>query len=203
MIGACLLLFCGLPIAGKSAGLDGSIDLEIADQRATLIAENADLNEILEQLAEKADFQLWISDRLAPRTLSLQIENQPLPVFLDRLLGQLSYALVLDSERKTVTGLFVLPAGNAPAEKIELQPGNYPDRSTVLRDALASPEIPDSIKLSMMAQFNAEGTEAKKIDMTRVEAISRLVEQIERNATADPDTIRRLRRDLERIREQQ
>ncbi len=197
-----LALCAGVSLAADSTA--GRIELEAVDQRISLDASEVDLHLLLQRIADETGVRLWLSERLPSQNVTIRVDDLPLPALLERLLRQQSYALVVDDEKKRVTGLFVLPPGEAPPARAELSPGPYRDQASVLVDALASPQIPDNIKLAMMVQYNGNQAARDEIaNMTRIDLMTRLVEQIERNQSASPETVRRLREKLERMKQDQ
>lgn len=197
-------MICLAVVAGPPSAAAGQIDLEVAEQRVTLDAQDADLHELLRQITDASGIRLWISEHLSPQNVSLRSEDLPVPALLERLLQEQSYALVVDDDNGRVIGLFVLPPGEAPPARAELKPGPYRDQASVLRDALASPQIPDNIKLALMAQYNGnQAARAELGQMSRLEMMTRLVDQLEHSGTAKPETILRLRQKLKHMQTEQ
>ena len=66
--------------------------------------------------------------------------------------------------------------------------------SQVLRNALQSNSIPDSVKAALLDQNRANSTDLQQnVTAQRTQAIHKLLEQLEAVGAADPETIHQLR----------
>jgi len=198
---ASILLLCpGFVPAQDTA----AIDLRIDDRRLWLQSTGADLRIVLEKLAKEASFKLWISNGLEPLSIDVEFENLPLRVALQRLLHDVSHAVVYADDGVTIKSIFVLSRGEAPPAVIEVRPAIEQDFSSTLQKALQSEDIPDNIKAALLSQ-NAQisGRSEDQLRTQGLQYLARIIDQIEANGSTDTETVRKLREALERRQSQQ
>lgn len=206
---------CALLFTSKVTATDAptSIEISVSDQQVTLDADNVDLRQVLELLADKADFTLWISDELQGRKVTASFDKEPLRVALSRLMQNTSYALVQDSENNSVAALYVLPLGKAQTVMMEVKPevvveteqimqnftpNIFVDVDKIIQDALQADTVPDDIKaaLSNRGDANPEAS-AQEFEVKRTNTMTQMIDIFEKHGMANPETIRELRETLE------
>ena len=206
---------CALLFAGKITATDSppSLDIQVSDQQVTLKAENVELRQILEELTDKADITLWISDKLQARNITASFEKEPLRAVLNRLLQDTSYVLVQGEDSNSVAALYVLPSGDEQTVMVDLKPDIVIDTTQamqnfvpnilvdieqVMQDALQSDTVPEEIKAALLNQRNAnQEALAQQLEVQRLEVMTRLIDTFEANGLVDAETLQGLRETLE------
>lgn len=104
------LAACLLCLAISAVSASDQIEIEISGERVTVITEQADLKLVLQELAAKGGFKVWMPPQLELDPISLRIEDEPLPAALRRLLTGTNHALVFRDD-ESIGAVFVLPVG--------------------------------------------------------------------------------------------
>ena len=193
-----------LPISGALAQDDFSIRLE--NSFVWLDADNANLQQVLQQLAHESGFKLWISDKFEARQVSVHIENKSMTQTLRLLLGDIAHALVRDDD-SIVTGLYVLPTGEAQA-KNELPSANSNEaRLEAILNALQSSPLTSSTQQRLVNQIGAINVpltpnEIQPLTLEQSDALQALSEQLKQqigtsSTDALPELLKQLKIDID------
>lgn len=190
----CVCMLLQLMVPATAAG--GIEFLRISEQMVSLQIDQTDIRQVLEEFAVQGEIKLWISDNFPGQQVSARFKNQTIEAALRRLLRDINYALVFAGNGVTITGIYILPPGNAPSVAVDINPGQYgADQS--LRQALESTVIPDNIKSGLLYQAKTNNeARTRRIESQGIGALSRLIEKIEQNGTANPEIIHILRASL-------
>jgi hypothetical protein len=168
-----------------------------------LTAKGIDLRELLPQLAKRSGFKLWFSAALPAQPVNVDIEIMPLNDALRKLLADNSFAMVYGADG-AVAALYLLPKGTSQPIKAEIEDEATDLHEQMLKEALASPTLPDDIKAAMLSQFyNNNATQQQAAAEARPAAIEKLIEKLQQVGAASPETIQSLQQTLARERNQQ
>ncbi len=197
-LGSLVVSLLWLPAASTLA--EDDFDMRLENGSVWLDADNASLQPILQQLAHESGFKLWISGKLQARQVSVHIENKSVTQTLRLLLGDIAHALVRDDD-SIVTGLYVLPAGEAQASSELPSPGSNEYRIEVIRNALQSSPL-SGITLETLA--NQLGTinlpttpqEGQPLALEPSEALQALTEKLKQIGASNPDELPELLKQL-------
>lgn len=201
LVFACTIL---VSVSARAVQPPEDLDVKVENQVVTLEAGNVDVRRVLERLADAADIRIWISDRVETEAIDISVENLPLELALKRLLQDLSYAIVYDEDNDSITSLYVLPPGAEGPARIEHRNLARDDPRRALNEALLSNEIPDDVKAAMLSQNYLQTKDRLQfIESQRLDILTRLIENIERNATANPESIQMLLDALKRERDRE
>ena len=124
-------------LLATSALAQDNFNMRLENGSVWLDADNADLQPVLQQLADESGFKLWISGKLEARLVSAHIENKSVTQTLRLLLGDIAHALVRDDDAM-VTGLYVLPGGEAQASSELPSSGSNDYRIEAMQNSLQS-----------------------------------------------------------------
>ena len=124
-------------LLATSALAQDNFNMRLENGSVWLDADNADLQPVLQQLADESGFKLWISGKLEARLVSAHIENKSVTQTLRLLLGDIAHALVRDDDAM-VTGLYVLPGGKAQASSELPSSGSNDYRIEAMQNSLQS-----------------------------------------------------------------
>ncbi len=181
-ISAILLIVSGFSVNA------GSIELKINTTEISLEARDADLREILELLAERADFDLWMSLYVTTKPVNFSIRSESMETVLRKLLAKESHVLVLDSKAQTpsrVKGIFVLPAGTTDAKELapitDNRQAGLQDQAQALEARLNAQKFVDKINALKLLPVEDNGTEQDEAVVADVhQDLPKLIEQIEK-----------------------
>ena len=188
---------CALALHASVVVAQGDFEIEIKGDLIWLSADRADLRQLLHQFAIESDFKLWISANLPQQSVSLNSEGKSAEATLRRLLSDNSYALVYGDDA-TISALYVLPTGESHTTNLPLSPSNGENRRQVLLNALQSGQVPSDIKAAMLDQFGANPKILQQsVISQRIEAVERLIEQLELVGSPSLETMQQLRLKLE------
>lgn len=192
-----LLLVASLTVTAVSLAADGSLDVELRDGRVSLVARAAGLREVLQTIADRAHFKLWISRELPPQQVTVEITQVPVADALDRLLAANSFALVYGADG-AVSALYLVPTGESQPTRTVLDSETAIIREQVLQNALASKAVPDHLKAAMLSQHYGESEEFRQsVSAQRPQAIRRLIDSLQQLGEPSAETLQRLERTLQ------
>jgi hypothetical protein len=199
VFGSLVVSLLWLPAAGALAQDEFNIRLE--NGSVWLDADNADLRQVLQQLADESGFKLWIADKLEARQVSVHIENKSVTQTLRLLLGDIAHALVRDDDAN-VTGLYVLPGGEAQASNELPSPGSNDTRIEAIRDALQSSPLSGLTQETLANQLGTINPPATQYEgqppaLEQSEALQALTEKLKQIGAANPDELPELLKQLE------
>ena len=190
----CALLTSLIWLPITSALAQDEFNMRLENGFVWLDANNANLQQVLQQLANEGGFKLWISGKFETRQVSVHIENKSMTQTLRLLLGDIAHALVRDDD-SIVTGLYVLPTGKAQA-KSELPSSDSNDsRIEAIRNALQSSPLSSSIQESLVNQIGAISVPPTQqeiqppLALEQSEALQALSEQLKQIGASSPDAL--------------
>ena len=166
---------------------DFSIRLE--NGSVWLDADNANLQQVLQHLAHEGGFKLWISGKLETRQVSIRIEDKSMIQALDLLLEDIAHALVRD-DNSMVTGLYVLPTGEAQASHELPSSDNTLSRIEAIRSALQSSPlsgVTQETLTNQLGNINVPVTEHEGHALTQEqsEALQAITEKLQQLVSSD------------------
>ena len=186
LLGACLLF--------STAYAQDNFEITLRDGLVEMQADDADLRQLLGQLAEQAGFKLWISEKLQPQPVKAALASRPLKQTLAQLLQDYGHALVYSDDGE-VSALYVLPPGDEQPAMVELTPANETHR--VIEQMLAAESIPENIKSALLQQsLNNNEAQQQSILGQRTQALTQIIEQLEKVGAASSETMLKLREKL-------
>jgi hypothetical protein len=199
VLGSLVISLLWLPAASALAQDDFNMRLE--NGSVWLDADNANLQQVLLQLAQESGFKLWISGKLEARQVSVHIENKSVTQTLRLLLGDIAHALVRDDD-SIVTGLYVLPGGEAQASSELPSPGSDEYRIETIRNALQSSPlfgITRETLANQLGTINQPATqhEGQPLGLEQSEALQALTEQLKQIGASNPDELPELLQQLQ------
>ena len=187
-----------LPAACALAQDDFNMRLE--NGSVWLDADNANLQPVLQQLADESGFKLWISGKLEARQVSVHIENKSVTQTLRLLLGDIAHALVRDDD-SIVTGLYVLPTGETQVSSELPSSGSNENRIEAIRNALQSSPlsgITQETLANQLGTINLPATqhEGQPLALEQSEALQALTEKLKQIGASNPDELPELLKQL-------
>ena len=199
VFGCLVISLLWLPAASALAQDDFNMRLE--NGSVWLDADNANLQQVLLQLAQESGFKLWISGKLEARQVSVHIENKSVTQTLRLLLGDIAHALVRDDD-SIVTGLYVLPGGEAQASSELPSPGSNEYHAETIRNALQSSPlfgITRETLANQLGTINLPATQhrGQPLELEQSEALQALTEQLKQIGASNPDELPELLQQLQ------
>ena len=188
-----------LPAASALAQDDFNIRLE--NGSVWLDADNANLQQVLQQLANESGFKLWISGNWETSQISVHIENKSMAQTLRLLLGDIAHALVRNDD-SIVTGLYVLPTGEAQASSELPSSGSNDFRNEAIRNALQSSPLFGITQETLANQLGAINVPATRhqgqpLALEQSEALQALTEKLKQIGVSSPDAVPDLLKQLQ------
>jgi len=198
VLGSLVISLLWLPAASVLAQDDFNMRLE--NGSVWLDADNANLQQVLQQLAHESGFKLWISGKMEARQVSAHIENKSVTQTLRLLLGDIAHALVVDDD-SIVTGLYVLPIGEAQASSELPSSGSNENRVEAIRNVLQSSQVSVTIQKTLANQLGtinlpATQPEAQPLILEQSEALRALSEKLKQIGASNPDELPELLKQL-------
>ena len=194
------LVICLLWLPAASALAQDNFNMRIENGSVWLDADNANLQPILQQLAEESGFKLWISDKLEARQVSAHIKSKSVTQTLRLLLGDIAHALVRDDD-SIITGLYVLPSGEAQASSELPSLGSNDNRIEAIRNALQSSPLSGITQETLANQLGtihlpATQHEGQPIALEHSEALQALTENLKQIGASNPNELPELLKQL-------
>ncbi len=160
--------------------------------------DNASMRWFLSQISKQTGIHVKISDQAVLSPVTLHCERLPLEAVLNRLLKNTSHTIVYG---KKETGLVITDIQIQPQEE-KISAVARPDNSSIpdavapiLNQALESDAVPSGIKAALRHQARSNRTEIREtIEDSRFLVMDHLIDLLEQQGGALPQTISRLRR---------
>jgi hypothetical protein len=198
VLGSLVISLLWLPAASALAQDD--FDMRLENGSVWLDADNANLQQVLQQLADESGFKLWISGKLEAHQVSVHIENKSVTQTLRLLLGDIAHALVRD-DKSIVTGLYVLPGGEAQASSELPSSASNEYLIEAIQNALQSSPlsgITQETLANQLGTINLPATqhESQPLALQQSEVLQALTEKLKQIGTANPDELPELVKQL-------
>lgn len=173
-----------------------NFEITLSDGVVVLRAENANLRQVLGQLAEQAEFKLWISEKLEPQPVNIAHSSRPLQDTLAQLLREYANAMV-HNDAGEVTAVYVLPPGEAQSAGLELNPSDL--NQQVIEQMLATESLPGTIQSALTHQINTSDAGSPPATAAqRSDAMLQILEQLQNVGVTSSTAILKLQEQLER-----
>ncbi|MCP4768813.1 MAG: hypothetical protein GY875_21445 [Gammaproteobacteria bacterium] len=198
VFGSLVIGLLWLPAA--SALAQDNFNMRLENGSVWLDADNANLQLVLQQLADESGFKLWISGKLEARQVSAHIENKSVTQTLRLLLGDIAHALVRDDD-SIVTGLYVLPSGEAQASSELPSSGSKDYRIEAIQNALQSSPLSGIVQETLANQLGTINLHTTQHQgqppiLEQSEALQALTEKLKQIGASTPDELPELLQQL-------
>jgi hypothetical protein len=186
------LIACVLCMQTAVGFAQNKLDIRLEDGFVWITSDNADLQQVLQQLASESGFKLWISGKLDPQQISVHIEKKSMTEAIRLLLGDVAHALVRD-DNTVVTGLYVLPPGEAQAENELPAPGADEIRQQALQEALGTSLLPDLTRQTLLNQLGTVAVPSKQpVMLEQTQSLQAIIEKLSHIGSANPEELPQL-----------
>ncbi len=135
--------------------------IEFSDNKLTVMAENASMVHVLEEVAKKANIAIFVSEEFNPGPVTIQITEVPLEQAFKKLLKEHNFVTVYNKAGGdfTVTALKVYPKGKSTGKMDALITETVPaenistDAAVSVQDPPVSATVPGEIIPGAYVQF--------------------------------------------------
>ena len=202
-VSALMLLALATAPASGADGTGHSFEVRVADERVSIRAVDAGLQELLRDLCEKAGIELHYYPAEAPLLISDQFDDLTYVEALTRLLDRTPGHLIIQEVGTTpprVRSVFVM-AGKG--EAVVSHTTSLPDTAAVIRLAneLQQQELPDSMRALLLDSLTTQPPDtltATLLDENEA-LLEAMLEQLKTTAADDPEMAATILRRLDEL----